>query len=302
MIDVAGLVEFVMTALRTATPLVFAALAVLVAERAGVFHIGVEGVMLLGAFAGVLAAVLARAAWPGVLAGILIGLAAGAILAAATVTLPTDQVVMGLAFNIACVGVTSFAFRLTSAATQKMTPPLTVPLPDGLAAVPGARLALAVPPLAWLAAVLALVTWYVLFHTGAGLLLRATGHSSHAASAAGVDVRATRIIALVVAGALSGLAGAALTVGWVRSFTDNITLGRGFIALAAVYCGRWNPGWTVAACLLFGAGEALAFRAQGVGGNPHYYLVIPYALTLAVVARSGRARAPQEAGKPYLVP
>lgn len=299
MIDATTGLEFALTTLRTATPLVFAALAVLIAERSGVLHIGVEGVMLLGAFVGVLGAVLTASPWSGVALGVAVGAAAGLMLALLTVALPADQVVMGLAFNIGCLGATSFAFRLTAAQTQKMTPPLALEVPAAVAGTPLAAL-FAVPPLAWVAAAVALVTWYGLFRTGPGLLFRATGHAAHAARAAGVSVPAVRTTALVVAGALSGLAGAALTVGWVRSFTDNITLGRGFIGLAAVYFGRWHPGLTVAACLLFGAGEALAFRAQGAGGNPHYYLMIPYVLTLLAVAFTGRARAPQEAGRPWV--
>jgi simple sugar transport system permease protein len=244
---------------------------------------GVEGVMLLGAFAGVLGAVTTGDPWIGVTWGVAAGFAGGLVLAVLTVWLPADQVVMGLAFNIGCAGITSFAFRLTASSTQKLTPVLALPewLAPGVLAV--------VPPLAWLAVAFGAGTWYFLQRTGPGLIVRASGHSSHAARAAGIDVRA-----------LGGLGGAALTVGWVRSFNDDITLGRGFIALAAVYFARWRPGWTLAACLLFGAGEAAAFRAQGLGGNPHLYLMVPYILTLLVVAMTGRARAPQEAGRPYL--
>jgi ABC-type uncharacterized transport system permease subunit len=302
MIEIATLTDFALTMLRTATPLVFAALAVLIAERAGVLHIGVEGVMLLGAFVGVLGAVVTGSPWSGVALGAAVGVAAGLVLAILTVALPADQVIMGLAFNVGCLGITSFAFRLTAARTQKMTPPLGLDAPVALAGTPLAALLTDVPPLAWLAAAAALAAWWGLFHTGPGLLFRSVGHSAHAARAAGLSVLGVRTVALLVAGALSGLAGAALTVGWVRSFTDNITLGRGFIGLAAVYFGRWHPAWTVAACLLFGAGEALAFRAQGAGGNPHSYLMIPYVLTLLVVAITGRARAPQEAGRPWVAP
>ncbi len=107
---------------------------------------------------------------------------------------------------------------------------------------------------------------------------------------------------LTAAGSLCGLGGAALGLAWVQSFTDNLTMGRGFIALAAVYFGRWNPLLAFGACLLFGAGEALAFRAQavGMGLNPYYYLMLPYVLTLIAVGIFGKARGPREAGKPYL--
>ncbi|MDR7520814.1 MAG: ABC transporter permease [Armatimonadota bacterium] len=291
-----GPIEFALTMLRSATPLVFAAMGVLLAERSGVLHIGVEGAMLLGAFAAILAAVMLDP-WTGVAVGAMVGLLAGVVLAVITVRLPSDQVVMGIAFNIAAVGVTSFAFRMTASLTQRMVPPLVSP---GLADIPVVGALLAIPPLAWPAFGLAGAIWYVLHRTGPGLLLRSVGESSHAAAAAGINVLAVRFATLVLAGMLSGLGGAALTVGWVRSYSDNITLGRGFIALAAVYFGRWNPAWTVVGCLLFGAGEALAFGAQGAGANPHYYLMIPYLLTLLVVAITGRARAPQEVGRPYV--
>jgi general nucleoside transport system permease protein len=273
-------IEFVLTTLRTATPLAFVALGVLLAERAGILLMGVEGAMLFGGFVAIAVTVASGNPWLGMLAGALAGLAAGGVLAGLTVWLPGDQIVMGLAFNIACVGITSFFFRLSSAGMQKLTPPLGFPL-------------------AWVAAGAAVLVWYYLYRTSSGLLLRSAGHSVAAARAAGVNIRATRAWALLVAGAFAGFGGAALTVGWVRSFSDEITGGRGFIALAAVYLARWHPGWSLAACVLFGAGEALAFRAQGLGGNPHLYLMVPYVLTLAVVGIAGRARAPQEAGRPY---
>jgi simple sugar transport system permease protein len=292
-----GEIELALTALRIATPLVFVALGVLIAERAGILLMGVEGAMLVGAFAGMLGTFVSGDPWLGVLWGVLFGLIAGFALAVVTVWLPADQIVMGLAFNIACAGVTSFAFRVTAAKTQKLTPQLS--LPDWLSAIPGVPALAAIPPLAWLALVLSALVWFFLYRTGPGLILRSAGHSTHAARAAGADIKLLRGAALTAAGALSGLGGAALTVGWVRSFNDEITLGRGFIALAAVYFARWHPGWTLLTCLLFGAGEALAFRAQGLGGNPHIYLMVPYLLTLLVVGVTGRARAPQEAGRPY---
>ncbi len=296
MTDLTGGAEFALAALRSATPLVFAAMGILLAERAGIFHIGVEGTMLLGAFTALVAA-LALGPWTGVAVGGLVGLLAGVVLAMITVRIPSDQVVMGIAFNIAAVGTTSFLFRLAGAWAQRMASPL---VPAELLHTPGVGTLLAVPPLAWPTFGLAALMWYFLYRTGAGLLLRTVGESSHAATAAGIDVLAVRAVALVVAGMLSGLGGAALTVGWVRSYSDNITLGRGFIALAAVYFGRWNPAWTVAGCLVFGAGEALAFGAQGAGANPHTYLMIPYLLTLLVVAITGRARAPRDVGRPYV--
>ena len=109
-------------------------------------------------------------------------------------------------------------------------------------------------------------------------------------------------ISLIIAAVLSSVGGASLSVGWVKSFIENITFGRGYIALAAVYCGRWNPLIVFAICLVFGAGEALAFRAQAglVGINPNYLFMVPYALTILVIALAGKGRGPADAGKPFI--
>jgi simple sugar transport system permease protein len=262
-------------------------------------HIGVEGSMLLGAFTAVYCAALTGDAWIGVLMGAAVGIPAGTVLALLTVTLPTDQIVAGIAFNLTVVGLTSFLFRMTAEITRTITPPLPA-APEWLQGLPVMGPLFTISPLSWLAASLAIGMWLFLYRSGPGLLYRAVGESGHAATAAGINVRLVRFVALILAGILSGLAGAALTVGWVRAFSDNITLGRGFIALAAVYFGRWNPALAGAACLLFGAGEALALRAQIGGGNPHYYLMLPYVLTVLVVGITGRARAPQDVGTPFI--
>ncbi|WP_112323637.1 ABC transporter permease [Oceanibium sediminis] len=291
--------DFILSALRTGTPLMLVALGVLVAERAGVLFLGVEGVMLTGAFFGVLGAVYMDDPWAGVLTGTLVGMVAGLITAALVVWLPTDQVVMGLALNIAAIGLTSFLFRLAAGDLSQMTPPLNFTVPESLADNAFFAFLFGVPPLTWLTLVLSVVTSYLLFRSAPGLLLRSVGQDVKAARSAGIDIRVVRTVAMVIVGGLTGLGGAALTVGWVRSFSDDITAGRGFIALAAVYFGRWYPGWTLFGCLLFGIGESVAFRAQMLGGNPHLYLMIPYVLTVAVLALTGRARAPREVGRPY---
>lgn len=299
MIDAATLHDFLMASIRTSTPIAIAALAILLAERAGIMHIGVEGSMLLGAFTAVYFAVLTGDAWAGVLMGMAVGIVAGTVLALLTVKLPTDQIVVGIAFNITMVGLTSFLFRMTADVTRAITPPLP-PVPEWLETLPVIGLLLDISPLSWVALTLAIGTWFFLYRSGPGLLYRSVGESAFAATAAGINVVHVRFAALILAGVLSGLAGGALTVGWVRAFTDNITMGRGFIALAAVYFGRWNPAFTVAACLLFGAGEALALRAQVGGANPHYFLMLPYLLTIVAVGITGRARAPQDVGTPYI--
>lgn len=281
--------DFIIATLRAATPLILAALGVLLAERAGVMFIGVEGVMLAGALVGVLGVIYGGSAWSGVLATLAVGILLGLLLAYVTVHLPTEQVATGIAFNIASLGLTSFVFRLAADRAQGLIP-----------GVPS--IIWGISPFALTAILFTITMWWFLFRTGPGLKLRSVGENSHAASAAGINVVTVRSLAVIAAAVLAALGGAALTMGWVRSFADNVTLGRGFIALAAVYFGRWNPIFAIGAALLFGAGEALAFRAQaaGAGINPYYYLMLPYVLTLVIVGITGQARGPGDVGKPYL--
>lgn len=283
------LADFLLASLRAATPLIFAALAIVFAERAGVLFIGVEGAMLAGALASIVGVVFLGNAWMGVLLTILIGAVLGLLLGGITIRLPANQVATGIAFNLVSLGVTSFIFRLLAEHVHGLVP-----------AVP--PLFLGISPFSVAAIILTAGSWYFLFRTGPGLKLRSMGEKAHAAHAAGINVMDARLIVLMVAGMLSALGGAALTLGWLRTFGINITLGRGFIALAAAYCGKWNPALAVIAALVFGAGEALAFRAQmaGWGINLYYFFMLPYVLTLLVIALSSKARGPAEAGKPYI--
>jgi len=295
--------DFLLATLRAATPLAFCALGVLLSERAGVLNIGVEGAMLAGALAAVMAGVLTGSAWAGLLLACAVGLGAGLILGALTVLLPADQVVVGIAFNLVSLGVTSFIYKVMVARGVQLIGPAA--LASLSSAFPQARAGgvwASISPLTYAALAAAVLMYVFLFRSGPGLLWRSVGESAHAAHAAGIDVFRVRLLALVAGTVLCSLGGAALTVAWVRSFTDNITMGRGFIALAAVYFGRWHPVWALGACVLFGAGEALAFRAQasGMGLNPYYYMMLPYVLTLLAVAVMGRALGPRDAGKPYV--
>ena len=284
-----GIEGFLLATLRGATPLIFCALGVLLAERAGVLHISVEGAMLLGALAGVLGVVFGGNVWMGVLTSITVGIVSGLILAVMMVYLPTDQIVIGLMFNLLSIGITSFLFRLTLEKAQVILPVI----PSIFSGISSFTL---------VALISAGVMWYFLFRTGPGLRIRAVGEDAHAAHAAGTNIARVRLVILTIAAVLSSLGGAYLSIGWVRGFTDNVTLGRGYIALAAVYCSRWNPLIVLVVCLVFGAGEALAFRAQAgaVAFNPYYVFMIPYVLTILVVALTGKGRGPADAGKPYI--
>jgi len=281
--------DFLLAMLRCATPLIFAALGVLLAERAGVIHVSVEGTMLAGALAGVLGVAYWGNVWMGVLLSIIVGIVTGLILAGMYVYLPGEQIIMGFMFNFVTIGITSVIYRLTVGKTAAM---LTITPPTFFN----------VSSFTLVAFILVGVMWWFLFRTGPGLKIRATGEDALAAHVAGVNVARVRAVNLIIAAVLSSVGGASLSVGWVRSFIENITFGRGYIALAAVYCGRWNPLIVLATCLVFGAGEALAFRAQAglVGINPYYLFMVPYALTILVIALAGKGRGPVDAGKPFI--
>lgn len=281
--------DFLLAMLRCATPLIFAALGVLIAERVGVIHVSVEGTMLAGALAGVLGVAYGGNVWMGVLLSIIVGIGTGLILAGMYVYLPGEQIVMGFMFNFVTIGITSVIYRLTiekASAMLAVTPPTFFNISS----------------FTLVAFILVGVMWWFLFRTGPGLKIRATGEDALAAHAAGTNVARVRAVILIIAAVLSSLGGAFLSMGWVRGFIENITFGRGYIALAAVYCARWNPLIVLAICLVFGAGEALAFRAQAgaVGINPYYLFIAPYALTLLVLALAGKGRGPADAGKPYI--
>ncbi len=296
------LVAFVLASIRAAMPLTFAAQGILLSERAGVLNIGVEGEMLAGSLTGVLVAVITGNVWLALLAAMAVGLLLGLLQGVFTVLLPADQVVVGIALNLTMLGATSFVYKVTIDRGVDLIAPGTLDtMAAGLRAVPVLGVFASVSPLAYLALLLTVAVYLFLFWTGPGLLLRSMGESAYAAHAAGLNVPRVRFIMTGVSGLICSLGGAALTLAWVRSFTDNVTLGRGFIALAAVYFGRWNPLLAAAACLLFGAGEALAFRAQAIGAglSPFYYLMLPYILTIATVGFMGRAAGPRDAGKPY---
>lgn len=295
--------DFLLATIRAAVPLVFCALGVLLSERAGVWNIGVEGTMLAGALVAVLTAIVTGNVWLALVFTVLIGFAVGALQGVFTVFLPADQVVVGIAINLTSLGATSFAYKIMINKGIPLAAPRTlVSTLPGLREAPVIGFFASISPLAYLAIGLVILTYYFLFRTGPGLLLRSLGESAHAAHAAGINVNGVRYLTLAVGSAMAALGGAALTLAWVPSFTDNITMGRGFIALAAVYFGRWNPVLALAATLLFGAGEALAFRAQaaGVGLNPFYYMMMPYMLTLLVVGLTGRAVGPKDSGNPFI--
>ncbi|HYH90453.1 MAG TPA: ABC transporter permease [Solirubrobacteraceae bacterium] len=290
-------------ALRYATPLIFAALGGVTSERAGVVNIGLEGMMLTGAFFGAWGADL-TSSWIG---GIAIGLAAGAALglvhAIFAVSLRADQIVSGTAINFLAIGITGFLF-VKQYGTQGT--------PNDLPAIPNVHLPIGWIPfvgealedlnlLIWVGLIAAAVLSLFLFRTRGGLRLRSVGENPLAADTAGISPIRVRYLAVIASGAFAALGGVFLSIGFVHSFNENMTVGKGFIGLAVVIVGKWKPGGAVAAALLFGFSSALAQRLAVTSPSIATLLqALPYVITLIAVAGVvGRSRPPAADGIPY---
>jgi simple sugar transport system permease protein len=277
-----------------ATPLLFAALGELIGERAGVLNVGVEGLMLTGAFAGMVGSHLTGSPSAGMLAAAVAAVAVGAIFAVWVVTLDVDQVVAGVAVNLLAAGATGVLYRALFGTTgSALTVAVFAPL--GIAPDVAWLAPLRQPAPTYLALALVPLVWIFLFRTSAGLRLRAVGEAPHAAESVGVNVAATRFAAVVAGALLAGLGGGYLSLAYSNTFVEGMSAGRGFIALAIVVFGRWRPAGVLGGALLFGAATAGQFQLQaaGVAVPYHLLLMLPYVLTLAVLALTSRtARGP----------
>jgi simple sugar transport system permease protein len=287
----AALVAFALATLRLSVPLAIAALGELVAERAGVLNIGIEGMMLAGAFAAFAAGTASGSAALACLAALGAGVAFAALFAAFVLQLRADPIVCGTGLNLLALGLTGSAQRLLFPTSQ--------PLP---AAPQVADLLPGVHPFALLALALIAGSALLLERTRPGLALRAVGERAQAAHAHGIRVLRVRWAATLAGGACAGLAGASLVLWISDAFVEGMTSGRGFIALALVLFGAFRPVRIAAGALLFGAANALQFRLQAAGLEVPYslLLMLPYALTLLVLALfAGRARAPGDLARPF---
>lgn len=284
---------FVLQVLRIAVPYLFAAAGGVISERVGVIGLTLEGFMLTGAFCAALGSFYSGNPWIGLLCGALGGALAGLVLAIATIRFRADQVVSGVAVNLLVAGATPFFLRLAfdSSSNSPRVPGFGGETASGL-------FASFANPLVWLG-LLALPTLaYVLFRTPFGLRARAVGEHPEAALSLGVPVTRIRYAGVLLSGVLAGLGGAYLALDQ-HQFTVNMTAGRGFIALAAVIFGRWDPKRVALACLLFAAAETLQIRLQGLQLVPSQFVeMIPYLLTIIALAGVvGRAKAPAALGK-----
>ena len=291
--------------LRFATPLVFGALGGIICERSGVINIGLEGMMLMGAFFGIYGADV-TGSW---LLGAVIGMAAGGALALVhavfSIQFRADQVVSGFALNLLALGITGYVFIAHYG--QRGTPDLIPRAPEvtlpGVESIPFVGDAIGrANLLTWLALLLVPMLTVFLFRTPRGLRLRSVGEKPRAAESVGVPVIRTRYLAVVASGILAALGGVYLSIAFLGSFSQNLTAGRGYIALAAVIFGAWRPAGALAAALLFGLSSAIAQRLPAFSESTAVlFQALPYVLTLVVVAGViGRTRPPAAIGVPYV--
>jgi general nucleoside transport system permease protein len=291
--------------LQYATPLGFAAIGGVMCERSGVVNIGLEGMMLMGAFFGIWAA-----AWSGTwTVGLLVAIVAGGLLASIhaifTIHLRADQIVIGTAMNFLALGVTGYVFidvygDQGTPANISMVPDVSLP---GIRSLPGIGGVFgSLNLMIWLLFALIVAVHVLLFHTPIGLRIRAVGEHPRAADTVGIPVYGVRYASVIASGMLAALGGAYLSIGFVGSFDQNMTAGRGFIALAAMIFGKWRPFGAFGACLLFGFASALADRLQSSANvSVNLLSTLPYVLTLiALVGLIGRSRPPAADGRPYI--
>ena len=297
--------NLILASVRMATPLIFLSLAELYSQRAGLVHIGLEGLASIGSLVGFLVCLITGDPFLGVLAGAVVGIAVNMIYAFATIHLCAEQIVYGMAINIFAPALAAFIYRVYFDAGSELVQVKlmsTVAIP-GLKDIPFiGPLLFDQTPMVYLAYALVIFTAIYFNKTKSGLNYKAVGEHPKAAATLGIPVIGIKYLASVICGALAGIGGAYLTTCYSTTYVDGNVAGRGFIALAAVIFGRWSAGGVVLACLFFGFCDALQIRLQvGSSGIPYqFFQMIPYVATVVVLALIGAKKAgPKAVGKPY---
>jgi len=278
--------NFLLQILRITVPYALAALGGALSERAGIINIALEGTFLAGAFGAAVGSIYTGSAVVGLICGVLAGMTLQLLHAFATVRQRADQIVSGLAANLLALGATRFFLKL---------------LFDSTANSPRITAWSSAAPLLAITGLLAFAVHALMHWTRFGLRLRACGENPEAAASLGVPVTSVRMVAVVLAGALAGLGGVWLAFDQ-HKFVDNMSGGRGYVALAAMIFGKWRPLPAVAACLLFGFAETaqIGLQASKLGLPNQLVQMLPYVLTIVALAGGvGRARAPAALGRPY---
>ncbi|HVX79957.1 MAG TPA: ABC transporter permease [Devosiaceae bacterium] len=317
--DYETIISTLAATLRLTTPLLLACLAGLYSERSGVFDIGLEGKMLAGAFGAASVAVITGSAWLGLLAAIVVSILMAMLHAVASITLKGNQIISGVAINFLAQGLTAVlglawfhqGGRTPAPPDGGRFQPIDLPAADQIHAIPiiGPIYSVLLSGhniLVYIAFLCVPITYWVLYRTRFGLRLRAVGENPKAVDTAGISVSLMRYRALIITGALCGLAGAYFSIAQGNGFVNNMTAGKGYIALAALIFAKWRPVPAMFATLLFGFLDALQIRLQGVplpvvGPIPVQFIqALPYILTCVLLAGFiGKAVGPKAGGVPY---
>lgn len=296
---------FLTASMRLAIPIMLTAIGGIYNERAGISNIGMEGFMIVGSLTGFVASYYSGSVWIGILAAIFLGILLGLIMGYFEITLKVNQVVFGISLNLFCVGLTSFLFRVIFGITSnspRITPLPTIVIPV-LSKIPViGPILFQQTALAYITYILVLITAIIMYRSAWGMNIIAAGENPEAAETMGVDVIRTRYYAIIISGVLCSIGGAFLSTASTGLFVQNMTAGRGYIALAILVIGRWDPFGVFVAALLFGAADALQLRTQLFNFNiPYQFLVmLPYVLCMIVmIFFSKSSRAPAALGEPY---
>ncbi len=305
-LNVTFLIALLSASIRLSVPILLAALGGMYSERSGVVNIGLEGIMLVGAFAGVVGSYFSGSQWIGALLAMVSGMLIAYLFAITTVKIKMNQIVSGVAINMLGIGLTSFLFRAlfgitTVPITVKSFSAYNVPILSKIPIL--GEIFFRQTPLVYIAFLLVPISSYILYKTSWGLSIRTVGEHPMAADTVGIPVDKVRTICVLVSGLLAGLGGCFLSLGQFNMFVDNMVSGRGFIAVAAVIFGKWNPKGILMASLIFGVADALQIRLQiaDIGIPYQFLLMFPYLLTvIAVTGIVGKTVAPKALGNPYV--
>ena len=296
------LLGIVYSGIRLATPYLYAAIGEMFAQRSGVFNLGVEGIMLMGAYSGFFVAMTTGNLWLGLLAAALTGLLMGFMMSFISVTLQAEQGISGIGLHLFGLGLSSLLFKKTMSSVQSISgfQPIKIPVLGDLPYL--GEMFFNHNLLVYVAFLIVPIALWVLNYTTLGLKIRAVGQKPEAADSLGVGVAATRYLTVSFGGMMAGIAGASLSIALINLFQENMTNGMGFIAVALVYFGGWNPIGVLAGALLFSFVNALQLwiQVKGINIPSDFAVMMPYVLTIVALAFAvRRARNPAALGRPY---